>query len=46
VALARTEEPLPAMTNGTMVQPYYFGKMSYLGLEGELIELTVRPAPE
>jgi hypothetical protein len=30
------------MTNGTMIQPYYFGKMFYLGLEGELIELTVR----
>jgi hypothetical protein len=30
------------MTNGTMIQPYYFGKMFYLGLEGELIELAVR----
>jgi hypothetical protein len=43
--LARTAEPLPAMTSGTMIQPYYFGKMFYMGLKGELIELAVRPAP-
>jgi len=42
--LARTAEPLPAMTSGTMIQPYYFGKMFYMGLKGELIELAVRPA--
>lgn len=42
--LARSEE-LPAMTSGTMIDPYYFGNMFYLGLEGNLIELTVRPAP-
>jgi hypothetical protein len=43
--LARTKQPLPAMTSGTMIQPYYFGKMFYMGLEGDLIELTVQPAP-
>jgi hypothetical protein len=43
--LARTGQPLPAMTSGTMIQPYYFGNMFYTGLEGNLIELTVRPAP-
>ena len=42
--LARTQQPLPAMTTGTMIQPYYFGKMFYLGLDGDLIKLTVRPA--
>ena len=42
--LARTAQPLPAMTSGTMIQPYYFGKMFYMGLKGELIELAVRPA--
>lgn len=42
--LAHTRQ-LPAMTSGTMIQPYYFGKMFYLGLEGNLIELAVRPAP-
>jgi hypothetical protein len=42
--LAHTRQ-LPAMTSGTMIQPYYFGKMFYLGLEGNLIELTVQPAP-
>jgi len=42
--LARSPE-LPAMTSGTMIAPYYFGKMFYLGLEGNLIELSVRPAP-
>ena len=33
-----------AMTSGTMIQPYYFGKTFYLGLEGSLLELTVKPA--
>ena len=43
--LARTQA-LPAMTSGTMIQPYYFGKMFYMGLDpGNLIELTVEPAP-
>src|SRR5262249_26111101 len=43
--LARTEQPLPAMTTGTMIQPYYFGKMFYMGLECDLLELAVQPAP-
>ena len=43
--LARTSEPLPAMTVGTMIQPYYFGKIFYMGLDGDLFELTARPAP-
>jgi hypothetical protein len=30
------------MTSGTMIQPYYFGKMFYVGLKGELIESEVR----
>jgi hypothetical protein len=41
--LARSAQ-LPAMTSGTMIQPYYFGKTFYLGLEGSLLELTVKPA--
>jgi hypothetical protein len=43
--LAHTRQ-LPAMTSGTMIQPYYFGKVFYLGLEGNLIELTVQPPAE
>lgn len=43
--LARTERPLPAMTSGTMIQPYYHGMMFYTGLHGALIELAVRPRP-
>jgi hypothetical protein len=43
--LARTKQ-LPAMTSGTMIQPYYFGKIFYMALEGDLIELSVRPARE
>lgn len=30
---------LPAMTQGTMIQPYYFGNMFYEGQLGELIKL-------
>jgi hypothetical protein len=41
--LARTQQQLPAITNGTMIQPYYLGKIFYPALDGELIELTVRP---
>jgi len=33
------------MTRGTMIQPYYFGKMFCMELKGKLIELTVQPAP-
>lgn len=43
--LARTEGMLPAMTSGTMIQPYYYGKYFYMGLQGALIELTVQPTP-
>src|SRR5690349_19153017 len=43
--LARTEQQLPAMTTGTMIQPYYFGKIFYMGLDGDLFELTVPPPP-
>jgi hypothetical protein len=39
--LARSQQ-LPAMTRGTMVQPYYFGKIFYPGLHGQLSELTVK----
>lgn len=42
--LAHTRQ-LPAMTSGTMIQPYYFGKVFYLGLDGDLLELTAQPAP-
>jgi hypothetical protein len=41
--LAHTQQQLPAITNGTMIQPYYFGKIFYPALDGELIELTARP---
>ncbi len=34
------------MTSGTMIQPYYFGKVFYLGLDGDILELTAQPAPE
>ena len=43
--LARTRQ-LPAMTSGAMIQPYYFKKIFYLGLDGEVLELTAHPAPE
>jgi len=41
--LARTAEALPAMTAGTMIQPYYFRKIFYMGQEGELFSLKARP---
>ncbi len=34
---------LPAMTQGTMVQPYYEGNMFFEGQEGTLIKLIPRP---
>ena len=40
--LARTQQ-LPKMTTGTMIQPYYFGKVFYEGLYGALFELNVQP---
>jgi hypothetical protein len=40
--LARTQQ-MPAITLGTMIQPYYFGKIFYPGYGvGDLFELTVR----
>ena len=41
--LARTLQPLPAISTGSMVEPYYFGRMYYLAQKGQIIELTVRP---
>jgi hypothetical protein len=35
---------LPAVNTGTMIQPGYAGRMYYMGEEGKLIELTVRPS--
>lgn len=35
---------LPAMTSGTMVQPYYFGDMFYPGAAGSLYRLQPAPA--
>jgi hypothetical protein len=40
--LARSKQ-LPRFTSGTMLQPYYFGKMFYPALDGPLFELNVRP---
>lgn len=34
---------LPAMTQGTMIQPYYNGDMFFEGQSGALIKLTPRP---
>lgn len=34
---------LPAMTQGTMIQPYYNGDMFFEGQSGTLIKLTPRP---
>lgn len=34
---------LPAMTQGTMVQPYYAGNMFYEGQAGKLVKLIVSP---
>ena len=41
--LARSPE-LPAMTQGTMIQPYYFGNMFYEGQLGDLIKLLPSPS--
>jgi hypothetical protein len=41
--LARTPEPLTAISTGSMVEPYYFGHMFYLARTGEIIELEVQP---
>lgn len=41
--LARTAEPLTAISTGSMVEPYYFGRMYYLARTGQIIELTVQP---
>lgn len=43
--LARSPK-LPAMTQGTMIQPYYNGDMFYEGQLGTLIKLMPRPAGE
>jgi hypothetical protein len=40
--LARTLQPLTAISTGSMVEPYYFGHMYYLAKAGEIIELTVQ----
>ena len=37
---------LPAMTQGTMIQPYYSGKMFYEGQLGQLIKLKPHPVDE
>ncbi|MFL6246754.1 MAG: hypothetical protein ACJ74H_12060 [Thermoanaerobaculia bacterium] len=39
--LARTRTPLPAISTGSMVEPYYGGKMLYLAREGRIIELAL-----
>ena len=39
VELARSAQ-LPAMTWGTMIQPYYFGKVFFMGQNGTLFQLT------
>jgi hypothetical protein len=41
--LARTPQPLTAISTGSMVEPYYFGRMYYLAKTGEIIELAVQP---
>jgi hypothetical protein len=41
--LARTAEPLTAISTGSMVEPYYSGLVYYLARTGEIIELEVRP---
>ena len=40
--LARTPLALTAISTGSMVEPYYFGRMYYLAKSGEIIELTVQ----
>jgi hypothetical protein len=39
--LARTSQPLTAISTGSMVEPYYSGRMLYLARAGAIIELTV-----
>ncbi len=39
--LARTPQPLTAISTGSMVEPYYFGRMYYLAKSGEILELAV-----
>jgi hypothetical protein len=39
--LARTSQPLPAISTGSMVEPYYAAKMLYLAREGTIIEVTL-----
>lgn len=39
--LARTAQCLPAVSTGSMVEPYYGAKMLYLAREGTIIEVTV-----
>lgn len=39
--LARTAQPLPAISTGSMVEPYYSGRMLYLAREGTIIELML-----
>ena len=34
---------LPAISTGTMVEPYYDGEMYYLAQKGQIIKLTVEP---
>jgi hypothetical protein len=41
--LARTPQPLTAISTGSMVEPYYFGRMFYLARTGEILELDVQP---
>jgi len=43
--LARSPR-LPAMTQGTMIQPYYSGEMFYEGQLGQLIKLVPHPVKE
>lgn len=41
--LARTPQPLTAISTGSMVEPYYFGRMYYLAKTAEIVELAVWP---
>jgi hypothetical protein len=41
--LARTPDALPAISTGTLVEPYYSGRMYYLAQKGQIIELSVQP---
>jgi hypothetical protein len=40
--LARTSQPLTAVSTGSMVEPYYDGRMVYLAKSGAIIELTAQ----